>query len=581
MNIADSTYSSLYNLIVQGILPALSRILSNPEYLSAYWLFATLVIAITGIKLSYGSTKPYDAFKVMLYVAGVSAIITNESFLMPILVDLFIDGPISMGEITIQAISSGSSNSPLSSIEGMSITPNDQNITAFGRLWEISTGIGSKLLEQGGFSDLGAFFLGILMYGIGVALLVVQIFIMGAALVMGAIAVLGAPIFLPMILFKTTRRMFESWLSFGFGGAFGLYLLLIIIGLIVGFCSQMFLEVFDIDIATQGVDDIDNFDTMGKLGSLVLFMIVGIKMIPFVSGWASSLAGFYAMGLTETLAATGGSIASQLGFKVKDELTKDRSLPGKSNEDGSNLKPDTSKPDPRGELRDRSLQRAGDKLASSISANRLSVSESVNQSMVKDATKQRLLERNANHSNRPLAQLSQKENRINNRVDHSKRMEEMSLMSVSQNSGQTVQSTENMQRPAAKETIKSSDKETKEKNSRTKNQLTVQKNNQSSSANNQPDRDKSITNQGNQKTQSGSSTSREDSPTNSSQSPPSQTQETKGIKSNRDRSLVEKNNGTATSNESKSPSKKSAERDSNSDKSVKRKDPKFKKDDEK
>jgi hypothetical protein len=288
------------------------------------------------------------------------------------------------------------------------ITPQTINIepgegSSFGKLWQISTDLASAVWESGGLTDIGAFFIGAALYAVAVFLLVAQILMLGSFLIMTAAAIYAAPLFIPMILFKSTRQMFQSWVGFGLGGAFGLIMLMIMMGIIFGFIAITFFEVFGIDLSTGDVGSIDDISDMGKIGAMVVFMLISIKLIPKIEMWASSLAGASAAGATDASMAVGSQIAQRTGLATKQA--------------GKAVNNTVVKP--TGKAIKRGLGRAVEKLRTrgsntETTSSKTDAKQAIANARLKKAIRERLVNRGQQQS-RPLSTLAQKEQSIQKR----------------------------------------------------------------------------------------------------------------------------------------------------------------------
>ena len=395
-NIADGIYTTLYEIIVEELLPTLSTVTQNLNSLLYFDLVATVAVLVLGLIMMFGKIDMLNAIKSLLTIFIVISFFSNPSntlFLLDILRSVFIDGAIDMGTIIVNTIASKLG------IGTIQLEPSDGS-TAFGKLWEISTSLASSVWETGGMTDIGALFMGAVLYIVAIFLLVAQILMLGTVLIMTAIAIYITPVFLPMILFKATRPMFQSWIGFGLGGAFGILILMSMIGIIFGFIAVSFQDVFDINIQNDGFSDIDEINDIEKLSALMLFMIISIKLFPNVGLWASSLAGASAAGITDGLTSVGTSFAKSSGLLAKQTAKQTNNKLLK----------------PAGRKLKRDIGRITNGLKTRLSSGTNSNNTTTNQgaqNQLKSAIKQRLHDR-AGQGKRPLATHARREGRLNN-----------------------------------------------------------------------------------------------------------------------------------------------------------------------
>jgi type IV secretory pathway VirB6-like protein len=362
-----------------------------------------IAVAIVGMLMIYGKMSRLNFIKSLLSIVIVSSLLTTGGsiYLLELMKSLFIDGPIEYGGYLVNTMASFmyGDNSP---IEPPIISMDPGAGSAFGKLWTISTDLATAIWTAGGFFD-GGMLLGLVLYAVAVFLLVAQILVLGASLIMVSVTIFVSPLFIPMILFNSTRQMFQNWVSFGLGGAFGLILLLTMTGVIFGFISITFFQVFGMDLSTGDIEGIDDISDMGKIGAMTVFMLISIKLIPKVEIWASSLAGASAAGVTDTAMAVGKQIAQKTGLATKQA--------GKA-VNNSVVKPSS------GAVK-RGLGRAVEKLRSKGSntqttSSKTDAKQAIAQARLKKAIRERLVNR-GQQQNRPLSTLSQKEQSIQKR----------------------------------------------------------------------------------------------------------------------------------------------------------------------
>jgi hypothetical protein len=323
-NLADEVYTTLYEIVVVQILPTFSTFVFNLA--GGNWFNQILMLAVGVLALA----MMYQKIDMLIFLKSFIVIFITGSlfshggiFLLGLMQDLFINLPIKIGGLIVNVIGHTiyAGNADLSNLN-IQIQPNADGSTAFGVLWQMSTDLASSVWNTGGMSNMGALFLGGALYAVAIFLLVAQIFVLGTALLMATVAIFLAPIFIPMILFKQTRSMFQSWVGFGLGGAFGLLILLVMMGIVFGFITLSFYNMFGVDISTSSVDQLDDINDISKISGLLLFMIITIKLLPQVSGWATSLAGASAGGISEGLTQLGTSFAKNTGLLAKKAATK-------------------------------------------------------------------------------------------------------------------------------------------------------------------------------------------------------------------------------------------------------------------
>ncbi|MFK5880139.1 MAG: type IV secretion system protein [Flavobacteriaceae bacterium] len=409
MNIADQIYLTMYNIIVVKLLPSLTQLIINLNSTGFFKQITIIAVMVIGLLMIYGKMNRVTfvkSFITIFIVYSLFVSVPGNIYLLDTLRSLFIDGPIKYGSYLVDTISSVI-------YQGTTITQQTINLepgaggTAFGKLWQISTDLASAVWDAGGLSDIGAFFIGFALYGVAVFLLVAQILMLGTFLIMSAAAIYAAPLFIPMVLFNSTRQMFQSWVGFGLGGAFGLIMLMIMMGIIFGFVSITFLEVFGIDLSTGEVGDIDDISDMGKIGAMVVFMLISIKLLPKIEMWASSLAGASAAGISDASMAVGSAIGRHTGLtaqKAAKQLNQHAVKPA-----AGAVKRGLGRAVDR--FRNRS---AKSNTASKPSDAQHDTKQRLANSKLKNSIRNRLVSRGQDQK-RPLAQLSNKEQSIQKR----------------------------------------------------------------------------------------------------------------------------------------------------------------------
>lgn len=404
MNIADQIYKTMYDIMVVKLLPSLTQVISNLNATGFFKQITVIAIMVIGLLMIYGKMNRVTFVKSFISIFIVYSLfvsVTGNIYLLESLRSLFIDGPIEYGSYLVNTISAVI----YQGVDG--ITHQTINIepgtgsTAFGKLWQISTDLASAVWDAGGLSDIGAFFIGAALYAVAIFLLVAQIMMLGAFLIMSVAAIFAAPLFIPFVLFNATRQMFQSWVGFGLGGAFGLIMLMIMMGIIFGFVSITFMQVFGIDLSTGDVGDIDDISDMGKIGSMVVFMLISIKLLPKIEMWASSLAGASAAGISDASMAVGSMIGRATGLTAK--------VAGKQIHD-KGVKPAA------GAVKrglGRAVNRLRNRSANSKNSNKSTTDtkQKLAQAKLKNAIRTRLVNRGQDQK-RPLDQLSQKEQGI-------------------------------------------------------------------------------------------------------------------------------------------------------------------------
>lgn len=402
-NIADKLYMTMYDIIVVKLLPTLPIVVSNIK--PSLFLVMNLSIALIAIGLIFSKLQMLSAIKLTIATIICSSLLLNPVgtiYLLNFMQQIFIDGPVEMGTVIVNTIGSA-----LDIDQQITLEPNPDNSTAFGRLWEISLSLAVAVWDSGGMSDIGAFFLGAALFVIAIALLGGQILILGTALIMVSTSIFVSPVFIPMVLFKSTRNMFQSWVGFALGGAFGLIILLTLTGIIFGFMAISFNEVFTINIVTDSFDDIEDVNDMEKISAVILFMLISIKLLPNVALWASSLAGASAAGVSDGLTTLGTSAAQQAGL-----LTKKTALEAGKQANERVVKPATNQVKRGiGKLSNIARSKLGKNNDSSVDSQKL-VQQS-KQSALKSDIKDRLKQRSGQRGGK-LDQLSAAESRIAN-----------------------------------------------------------------------------------------------------------------------------------------------------------------------
>lgn len=323
MNIADQVFYDIYTFLDSAIFIAFREIIM--EWRASLISIVTIAVVLIGYKQMF-SDKPDmpNFFKSLTVVIIFYLFIMNHDQLFHALKFAFIDFPIAAGDHTIDGLRNGLSgawsagNSDVGNEfrdADLSFRP-DGSSTAFGAMWDFSTMIADNVMSQGKWNNPLPYLIGLVLYIIAVALLLVQVVMMATGLLVAVVCILAAPVFSWMFLFKPTKPMFEKWLTFGLGAGFLLYFLIVLMGVLLAFMGKGIYEssgynVFSPD--TSSVNDPEWEFNIKHLLSTVLFSALGIKMIPKAEGWASSISGMAVGALSEATTAAGAWMGQKLG----------------------------------------------------------------------------------------------------------------------------------------------------------------------------------------------------------------------------------------------------------------------------
>jgi type IV secretory pathway VirB6-like protein len=313
MNMVDTIYFDLYTLIDQVLLGGFlnSMGLWRPMFIG----IATIAVTLIGYKLMY-SERPnmLNSFKQLAVVMFVFLALMNPQPLLAGLKFVFITFPMEAGQITISGIMGGLNMTG----NTLDLQPSAETTTAFGAMWDFTTDVAERMFSQAGLSQMGYYLWGALFFVIGFLMVVVQLIIMASALLLSTAVIFGAPVFGWMLMFKQTKPMFEKWLSIGMTSSIMIFLLIVVLGILLSFMNQGIITVFGIDMfdpAQRGeMADPDKDINFQALTSVALFLALGVKLLPKVETWATSIGGIAAGSISDAAMSVGAQISDKLGF---------------------------------------------------------------------------------------------------------------------------------------------------------------------------------------------------------------------------------------------------------------------------
>lgn len=313
MNMVDTIYFDLYTLIDQVLLGGFinSMGLWRPMFMA----IATIAVTLIGYKLMY-SERPnmLNSFKQLAVVMFVFLALMNPQPLLAGLKFVFITFPMEAGQITISGIMGGLNMTG----NTLDLQPSAETTTAFGAMWDFTTDVAERMFSQAGLSQMGYYLWGALFFVIGFLMVVVQLIIMASALLLSTAVIFGAPVFGWMLMFKQTKPMFEKWLSIGMTSSIMIFLLIVVLGILLSFMNQGIITVFGIDMfdpAQRGeMADPDKDINFQALTSVALFLALGVKLLPKVETWATSIGGIAAGSISDAAMSVGAQISDKLGF---------------------------------------------------------------------------------------------------------------------------------------------------------------------------------------------------------------------------------------------------------------------------
>ena len=292
MNVADSIYFKLYSLVDSAIYNGF--IVGMGQLRGFFLLATTIAVVLIGYKMLYPSNENtlLTAVKSMVVVLVVSTVILWPAPIYETIKTVMIDIPIAFAGYTVGGMleSLGYTAPPID------MTPSAESQTLFGSLWEFINLAAGRLIKEAGISNMSLYFIAAGLYIAGLLLIALMIMLMGTALIMASVVILATPVFMWMLMFKNLRPMFDGWLKIGMTATVGIFLLLNMIGILMAFMDQMFVEAFQVSLFVPDsmalIDDGVNTDLdLENVGMSILFMIIVIKMLPQTQSWATTIGG--------------------------------------------------------------------------------------------------------------------------------------------------------------------------------------------------------------------------------------------------------------------------------------------------
>lgn len=314
MNVADSIYLKLYSLVDSAIYNGFILTMGNlrPFFL----LVTTIAVVIIGYKMLFPSNENtfLTAVKSIVVVLVVSTVILYPVPIYTAIKMVIIDVPVAFAGYTVDGMlgALGYTAPPID------MTPSAESQTLFGSLWDFINIACNRLMQNAGFSNMSMYFIAAGLYLAGLLLIALMIMLMGTALIMASAVILGTPAFAWMLMFKNLRPMFDGWLKVGVTAAVGIFLLLNMIGILMAFMDQMFVEAFNVSLfvpdSMQIIDDGDNTDLdLENVGMSILFMIIIIKMLPQTQSWAVTMGGAIGTNISAGALDLGKAIGEKIG----------------------------------------------------------------------------------------------------------------------------------------------------------------------------------------------------------------------------------------------------------------------------
>lgn len=313
MNMVDKIYYDLYTLIDQVLLSGFLNTMGL--WRPTFTAIAAIAVTLIGYQLIY-SERPnmLNSFKQLAVVMFVFLFLMNAHTLLFALKFVFITFPMEAGQITISGIMGGLNMTG----NTLDLQPAAAGTTAFGAIWDFTTTVAETMFSQAAWNNIGPYFWGGGFYVVGFLMVLVQLIVMISALLLSTAVILGAPFFGWMILFKQTKPMFEKWLSIGMTAGITIFLLIVVLGILLSFMNQGIIAAFGIDmfdpLQRGAMADPDAKINFQALSAVALFLALGIKLLPKVESWATSIGGIAAGSFSEAAMSIGSQVSDKLGL---------------------------------------------------------------------------------------------------------------------------------------------------------------------------------------------------------------------------------------------------------------------------
>lgn len=194
----------IHSMVMDGYA-ALAMALKTPLA-----LVFTIYVAFVGWSILQGWSKLSvgQATKHVLKIAVVMSLVLEWSFFSKYIYEVFTNGPNEISAVMMNAFNGSTSGTPASVNSGLQ--------TIFNRTMDIGTSLWAKGgLWQGLILNVMA----ICIFAMAIALAAIALVVLVTAKFSLSILLVLAPVFVPLLLWQSTKGIFEAWLKFSLGFA--------------------------------------------------------------------------------------------------------------------------------------------------------------------------------------------------------------------------------------------------------------------------------------------------------------------------------------------------------------------------